>query len=321
MKVVKTCCVILIGVLSSALGSTPALAQAVNTGSAQPRSGPTDKSSAAQWPKTITVDVADGVRMDFVLIPAGMFQMGSASYDEDEKPVHRVAISKPFYMGKHEVTQQQWTALMHNNPSQFIGPQRPVETVKFEDCQAFLAALSAKYSGCKFTLPTEAQWEYACRAGSTTEFCFGDDEGKLRQYAWYGKNSQKETHPVGEKHANGWGLYDMHGNVWEWCLDWDGPYPAGDQTDPPGPASGEKRILRGGSWRSPPRGCRSANRPYTEGPQPNVRGSVGFRVVVGTEIVARLGQVKPKAGDAPRKTDAKSAKPGGSGEAGGRPQP
>ncbi|HNQ22080.1 MAG TPA: formylglycine-generating enzyme family protein [Phycisphaerae bacterium] len=252
-----------------------------------------------QLPPQLTVKLNDQVGLDLVLIPAGSFMMGSEGFDSDEKPVHKVNISQPFYMGKYEVTQEQWTALNLTNPTKFVGPRRPVEDVKWEDCQKFLDALSAKYRGSHFGLPTEAQWEYACRAGSTTAFCFGDDEGDMGRYAWYAKNSDKTTHPVGEKRANAWGLCDMYGNAYEWCQDWDGPYPAGDQTDPTGAPTGVKRALRGGSFNSSAKACRSANRAWTQPPYPPEIG--GFRVVAPVEIAAQVDASVPAPSAAPAK--------------------
>jgi formylglycine-generating enzyme required for sulfatase activity len=141
-----------------------------------------------------------------------------------------------------------------------------VEQVSWDDCQAFLDKLNAKAGeqGGKFVLPTEAQWEYACRAGGTTKYCFGDDEARLGDYAWYGANSLGRTHPVGEKKPNTFGLYDMHGNVWEWCADWYvlGYYAKSPGDDPRGPTTGSVHVDRGGSWGYPGRGCRSALRPH-----------------------------------------------------------
>ncbi len=170
--------------------------------------------------KTLAVDLGGRVKMEMILIPAGEFLMGSPDSDKDaradEHPQHRVRITKPFYLGKYLVTQEQWEAVMGNNPSHFKGLKNPVETVAWDDCQKFLEKLNAKIGtqGGKFVLPTEAQWEYACRAGSTTRYCFGDDKSGLGEYAWYWANSDKKTHPVGEKKPNAWGLYDMYGNAW-----------------------------------------------------------------------------------------------------------
>jgi formylglycine-generating enzyme required for sulfatase activity len=177
------------------------------------------------------VELSNGVKLEMVRIPAGEFMMGSPDSDKDafsqEKPQHQVRITKPFYLGKYLVTQEQWEAVMGNNPSQFRGPKNPVEQVSWDVCQEFVKKLNAKSGpgGGKFQLPSEAQWEYACRAGSTTHYFFGDDkpyglpDKELDDYAWYDKNSGRKTHPVGAKKPNAWGLYDMHGNVEEWCQD------------------------------------------------------------------------------------------------------
>jgi formylglycine-generating enzyme required for sulfatase activity len=203
-----------------------------------------------------------------VLIPAGEFVMGLSDSDNsdgnDEMLPHRVRITKPFCLGKYLVTQQQWEAVMGGNPSHFKGPNNPLEQVNWDDCQQFLEKINAKIGtqGGKFVLPSEAQWEYACRAGSATRYCFGDDESDLEKYAWYNANSGGKTHPVGGKAPNAWGLSGMHGNVWEWCADWyDEKYYANSPaTDPGGPATGLFRAARGGSWLSPARRCRSADR-------------------------------------------------------------
>jgi formylglycine-generating enzyme required for sulfatase activity len=192
---------------------------------------------------------------NFVRISAGEFSMGSTNGDSDEQPVHRVRISREFEMGKYEVTQAQWEAVMGNNPSNFKGPDLPVETVSWDDVQEFISKLNQSDNKYQYRLPTEAEWEYAARAGST-----GDYAGDLDAMAWYSNNSGNTTHPVGQKQANAWGLHDMHGNVWEWCQDWYGPYAEGVVTDPQGPSSGSYRVARGGGWPSPAQRCRSAYR-------------------------------------------------------------
>ena len=234
--------------------------------------------------KEITVDLGAGVKLEMVLIPAGEFVMGSPESDKDardeEKPQHQVQIGKPFYMGRYLVTQEQWEAVMGNNPSAFKGPKNPVEFVSWDDAHAFLDRLNAKIGGHgdKFILPTEAQWEYACRAGNKSKYFFGEDAGRIAEYAWYSKNSGGKTHPVGEKKPNAWGLYDMHGNVWEWCQDWydSGYYANSPPGDPPGPGMGSSHVIRGGDWNGDAGACRSALRGrYT--PE-NRRNYLGFRM-------------------------------------------
>ena len=211
------------------------------------------------------VDLGDGVVMELVLVPAGRFEMGSPANEADsgEGPVHRVRITRAFYMGKYEVTQEVWEKVMGTNPSEFKGAKNPVENVSWNDCQEFLKKLNAlgKDRG-EFRLPTEAQWEYACRAGTKTRFCSGDADGPLADYAWCSPNSGGTTHPVREKKANAWGLFDCHGNVWEWCADWyeDDYYGKSPRDDPTGPTAGSARVLRGGAWLVTPGYCRSANR-------------------------------------------------------------
>ncbi len=234
---------------------------------------------------SLTVDVGGGVTMDLVLIESGEFLMGSpsseAKRDDDEGPQHRVRISKPFYMGKHEVTQAQWRAVMGSNPSHFKGDSRPVESVSWNEIQEFCRKLSAR-TGRTIRLPTEAEWEYSCRAGTTSSYSFGDSSGGLGDHAWYTGNSGKQTHSVGAKQPNGWGLHDMHGNVWEWCGDWYGEdyYASSPGTNPTGPGSGKYRVLRGGSWIYLAHYCRCADRIRS---RPGLRSSsLGFRVVAGT---------------------------------------
>jgi len=251
---------------------------------------------------------AESVTMEFVLIPAGMYDMGSpddeAGRAGNEGPLHRVRISRAFYMGRYEVTQEQWERVMGANPSWFKGDGRlPVESISWNDCQEFLKKLNAlvpdptgtgcereragPVGGCGFRLPTEAEWEWACRAGAKTRFCFGDDEARLGEYAWYGANPGNRTHPVGTREPNAWGLYDCHGNVWEWCSDWYGPYETTPWPgkfrwigDPHGLTSGVGRVVRGGSWIYNAGCCRSASRNIGSA---DARGdNYGFRVVVSS---------------------------------------
>jgi formylglycine-generating enzyme required for sulfatase activity len=221
----------------------------------------------------------------FVLIPSGTFMMGSP---EDEpgrstmETLHQVTISKPFYMQTTEVTQKQWEKVMGNNPSYFQGDENlPVEQVSWNDVQEFIRKLNKMEGNDKYRLPTEAQWEYACRAGSSTMYCFGNDPGRLGEYAWYDENSGNVTHAVGQKKPNAWGLYDMYGNVWEWVQDWggSGDYPSGHVTDPTGPSSGPSRVFRGGSGVDCTGSCcRTA---FRAGDRPDSRywKSVGFRLI------------------------------------------
>ena len=220
--------------------------------------------TATQEPKeNLTVDLGGGVTMEFILIRPGSFTMGSdKSAAKDEKPAHKVALTKPFYLGKYEVTQEQWEKVMGTNPSNFKGAKNPVEKVSYIDCQSFVAKLKEKVPGQTFRLPTEAEWEYACRAGTAGNYCYGDGEGSLAEYAWYNSNASNSTHPVGEKKPNAWGLYDMHGNVWEWCADWYGDYPATAVGDPQGSSPGSDRVVRGGSWGSYAAYCRAASRNF-----------------------------------------------------------
>jgi formylglycine-generating enzyme required for sulfatase activity len=213
-------------------------------------------------------------KLAFVPIPAGEFMMGSENGDQDEKPVHRVRFSQGFEMMEYEVTQEQWTAVMGKNPSHFkdCGPRCPVETVSYAEVQAFVSKLNSRGDGWRYRLPTEAEWEYAARAGST-----GDYAGKLDSMGWYKENSGGKTHPVGQKQPNAWGLYDMHGNVWEWVQDWYGDYPREAVTDPTGPASGSSRVVRGGGWSGADWRCRSADRDWLDsGRRYNLHG---FRLV------------------------------------------
>ena len=221
-----------------------------------------------------------GLALEWVKIEPGMFTMGSQENEVGpgtmEGPQTRVTISKAFSMSKYEVTQEQYEAIMRANPSQFKGDMNlPVDSVSWWDATNFCAKLTEQErqagrlpDGYVYRLPTEAEWEYACRAGTTTRFSYGDDPEyvELGEYAWYGDNSGGKTHPVGQKKPNPWGLYDMHGNLWEWCLDWyTSSLPGGSVTDLKGPSSGSGRVVRGGGWRDYAGRCRSAFR-YRGGP-------------------------------------------------------
>jgi formylglycine-generating enzyme required for sulfatase activity len=209
--------------------------------------------------------------MQFARIPAGSFDMGSnAKTSFDQQPIHRVIISRAFELQTTEVTQAQWRAVMGNNPSHFQADNLPVEQVSWDDAQEFIRRLNALDMAKGYRLPTEAEWEYACRAGTTGP---GFD---LSDVAWWHANSEDRTHPVGQRRPNAWGLYDMLGNVWELCADWKDSYPAGPVTDPTGPAGGYYKVSRGGSWFDVASG---ANPTFRSVPAPDYRGnSLGFRL-------------------------------------------
>ncbi len=217
----------------------------------------------------------DVMEIELVRVPGGTFNMGSSNSEgyASEKPQHEVTVAG-FYIGKYQITQEQWQQVMENNPSHFKGGKNlPVETVSWNDAKEFCKKLS-RMAGREYRLPTEAEWEYACRAGTTGYYA-----GDLDDIEWYDKNSRSKTHPVGQKQPNAYGLHDMHGNVWEWCRDWYGAYEAGPDRDPVGPPTGEYRVLRGGSWINYGHACRSAVRC---GLLPVTRFShLGFRVVAG----------------------------------------
>ena len=224
-----------------------------------------------QSPNTIT----NSIGMKLLSIPKGTFTMGSPIEEEgadNDEEQHQVTISKDYYLGVTEVTQGQYEKVMGTNPSHFQkrvirksdSSMHPVEQVSWEGAVEFCKKLSElpeeKKAGREYRLPTEAEWEYAYRAGGKTAYSFGESSKSLGDYAWFSGNSNDQTHPVGEKKANAWVLYDMHGNVWEWCSDWYGDYPKGAVRDPRGPQDGSIRVLRGGGWFSGAARCRSADR-------------------------------------------------------------
>ena len=225
----------------------------------------------------------NSIGMEFILIPSGSFRMGGdkrlEQAEDHETPRHIVKISNAFFMGKYEVTQMQWSEMMNHNPSEFIDNTRPVERVSWNDVQVFIQKLNTKEKIDKYHLPTEAEWEYAARADSESSYTFGSDPKILSQYAWYRNNSGGETHPVGQLSPNAWGLFDMHGNVHEWCQDWfDRKYYSQSPTNAPlGPSTGLAKTLRGGDWGSEGWYCRCASRSLSS---PDRRSNrLGFRLI------------------------------------------
>ena len=219
--------------------------------------------------------------VEMVFIPGGEFIMGDRKGEDDEKPTHKVKISA-FYMDKYEVTQKAYESLMGKNPAKFKGPNKPVEQISWLGAvrycnmrslrEGFTACydpqtMECNYQANGYRLPTEAEWEYACRAGTDTRYCFGNDSSKLKLYSWFKDNAHKSTHPVGQKKPNPWGLFDIHGNVWEWCNDYYNKdyYSKSRAVDPCGHPTGQERALRGGSWANTADSCRCAAR-YKENP-------------------------------------------------------
>ena len=238
-------------------------------------------SSMASGSNAISIPVKDGISIDMVKVEAGTFMMGATSEMKDpysdKKPVHQVTLTNDYYMGKYEVTQALWQAVIGSNPSNFKGDNLPVETVNWNDCQEFISKLNS-LTGRKFRLPTEAEWEYAARGGKKSRGYQYSGSRKISDVAWYEGNSRSKTHPVGRKQANELGIYDMSGNVWEWCSDWYGSYSSSSQTNPMGSDSGAKRVRRGGSWCHIARICRSS---YRSGDAPDCRGLyLGLRLAL-----------------------------------------
>ena len=280
----------------------PALAEVI------PEAVPVDEDVSVNPASAGMQPFVNSIGMSLVPIAAGTFTMGCPkevpNYDDGDVQ-HSVTLSKPFYLCAYEVTQEQYEKVMGENPSMFQGPNNPVESVRWGDAVEFCRQLSTlsdeQKAGRKYRLPTEAEWEYSCRAGAVTAYSFGDDETQLDKYAWFGNNSGDEaldatilamnkdaylsralsnrcrTHVVGSKRPNAWGLYDMHGNVFEWCQDWFGDYSGNRAGDPTGPATGSLRVLRGGCWFSTNEYCRSAYRGANS--LDGHADDLGFRVV------------------------------------------
>lgn len=245
----------------------------------------------ASSPARPSGDIFANLEGSFVLVHPGAYLMGSPEYEAgrgSDEVIHEVTLTRPFHIQKAPVTQKLWQAVMGNNPASFkeSAENFPVETVTWNECQEFLRRLN-EFSRGRRRLPTEAEWECACRAGGATAFSTGDiselycgrDE-ILWQTGWYCANSGRRSCPVGRKNPNGWGLLDMHGNIGEWCLDWYGSYPAASCQDPLGPNGGTVKVVRGGSWFSSAKNCRSASRFYWP---PNLKSDcIGFRLVKET---------------------------------------
>jgi len=282
-----------------------AAAERQNQAEAERRRKAEEERRRAERPR----ELRNSLGMEFVLIEPGTFEMGSRSGEagrDDDETRHTVTLSQPFYLGKYEVTQEQWQAVMGDNPSEFsnCGRNCPVESVSWEDTQEFIRELNRREGGSMYRLPTEAEWEYAARAGRQTAIYTGgltirgrNNAPALDPIAWYGGNSgvsyaggydcsdwdEKQyassrcgPHPVGGKRPDAWGLYDLLGNVWEWTADWYGEYPRGVVTDPRGPRPGAYRVYRGGSWYDHARDCRAA---YRSRNAPGDRGDdLGFRL-------------------------------------------
>lgn len=222
------------------------------------------------------------------LLPiTNMIPVKAGSFVRIRQPV---TLTGDYWLGKYEVTQAEYTGLMGRNPSHFTGDSnRPVEKLSQMDAQAYCARLTAREhdaghlpAGLQYRLPTEAEWEYACRAGTTNRFSFGDDPKAAERFAWTLENSESMSHPVGAKEPNAWGFHDMHGNVWEWCLDWFGPFPETAATNPAGPASGKFKVFRGGGWNQELEFARSGNR-FMMSPSNGIY-FVGFRVAIGPPV-------------------------------------
>ena len=222
-------------------------------------------SSVSFGGNTISIPVKNGINIEMVKVEAGTFMMGATSEMQDpwdsEKPVHQVTLTNDYYMGKYEVTQALWKTVMGSNPSYYKGDDLPVELVSWDDCQEFIGKLNSM-TGRKFRLPTEAEWEYAARGGKKSRGYQYSGSSNISDVAWCSESRRKKTSPVGTKQANELGIYDMSGNVMEWCQDWYGSYVSSPQTNPTGAVSGSDRVRRGGSWYNSVRGCRSSYRDY-----------------------------------------------------------
>ena len=250
-------------------------------------------------PKQLALDLGNGISLKLTLIPPGKFMMGSPETETNDWPtkgarrtnerLHEVSITRPFYMSVYKVTQEQYKQITGTNPSQFPGKDHPVDAVTWDDAVRFCERSSSK-TNRKVHLPTEAQWEYAARAGTATRYFFGDDEVKIPDFMWYRENSTGKTHPVGQKPPNAWGLFDVHGLLWEYCSDFFADSFGDAKNDPVGPAAGTSHSTRGGTYGSRPPFVRSAVRVPSQPADATkeVLGHYGFRVAMELESGQRL---------------------------------
>ena len=262
-------------------GQTASISGTLASNTASSSNGYASSSSVSSGGNEISIPVKNGITIDMVKVEAGTFMMDATSEMQnpwdDVKPVHQVTLTNDYYMGKYEVTQALWKTVMGSNPSNFKGDNLPVEQVSWDDCQEFIDKLNSM-TGRKFRLPTEAEWEYAARGGMKSRGYRYSGSGNISDVAWYTDNSDSKTHPVGTKQSNELGLYDMAGNVSEWCQDWYGSYVSSFQTNPTGAVSGSDRVACGGSWYNDARICRSSFRSHST---PDARyGNLGLRLVL-----------------------------------------
>ncbi len=262
-------------------GQTVSISGSLTSSTSSSTANALSSSGSSLSGNALTIPVKNGINIEMVKVEAGSFDMGATSEmenpNEDEKPVHRVTLTNNYYVGKYEVTQALWQAVMGSNPSSFKGYDLPVETVSWDDCQDFISKLNAM-TGKRFRLPTEAEWEYAARGGKKSRGYQYSGSNTLDDVAWYYGNSGNKTHVVGTKHPNELGIYDMTGNVIEWCQDWYGSYSSSPQTNPIGAVSGSFRVYRGGGWFYSAGCCRSSSRDYRS---PGGRGNyLGLRLIL-----------------------------------------
>ena len=262
-------------------GQTASISGSLTSSASSSNANVLSSSGTSLFGNTITIPVKNGINIEMVKVEAGSFNMGATpemkSPYEVEKPVHRVTLTNNYYIGKYEVTQALWQAVMGSNPSHFKGDALPVEQVSWKDCQKFITKLN-RLTGKNFRLPTEAEWEYAARGGNKSRGYRYSGSNTIDDVAWYENDALSQTHPVGTKQPNELEIYDMTGNVMEWCQDWYGSYSSSPQVNPTGAASGSYRVVRGGGWSDSARDCRTSDRDFIS---PGGRSSdLGLRLVL-----------------------------------------